>query len=88
MMNWFKNSMLFRLVVLIRQLKKANYNTKIDKIEKEIPDPDQCIPTQEFNKLTADDFAERLNQVDLASKNNIARFIKKTDFHKIFNKIN
>ena len=85
MMNWFKNSMLFRLVVLIRQLKKANYNTKI---EKEIPDPDQCIPTQEFNKLTADDFAERLKQVDLASKINIARFIKKTDFHKIFNKIN
>ena len=54
----------------------------------EIPDPDKCIPTQEFNKLTADDFAERLKQVDLASKNNIARFIKKTDFHKIFNKIN
>ena len=53
-----------------------------------MPDPDQCIPTQEFNKLTADDFAERLKQVDLASKINIARFIKKTDFHKIFNKIN
>ena len=29
-----------------------------------------------------------MKQVDLASKINIARFIKKTDFHKIFNKIN
>ena len=29
-------------------------------------------------KLTADNFTERLKQTDLASKNNIADFMKKT----------
>ena len=33
-----------------------------------------------MNKLTADTFAERLAQAKLATKNDIANFVKKTDF--------
>ena len=35
------------------------------------------IITQELNKLTADNFAARLKQANLASKNDIANFVKK-----------
>ena len=38
------------------------------------------IPTQEFNKLASENFASRLAQVNLTSKNDIANFAKKTDF--------
>ena len=37
-------------------------------------------PTQEFNKLNAQNFASRLAQPNLASKSDIANFIKKTRF--------
>ena len=44
------------------------------------------ITTQEFNKLTAQNFAGRLAQANLASKNDIAALVKKTDFdHKLKN---
>ena len=43
-------------------------------------DHDKYITTQEFNKLTAGDFTARLAQANLASKNDIANFVKKTDF--------
>ena len=43
-------------------------------------DHDKYITTQEFNKLTADNFAARLKQEDLTSKNDIADFVKNTDF--------
>ena len=36
--------------------------------------------TQEFNKLTSENFALRLSQANLASKNDIAVSVKKTDF--------
>ena len=39
-------------------------------------DHDTYITTQEFNKLTADHFTARLLQAKLASKNNIANFVK------------
>ena len=48
-------------------------NTKISEIENKIPDNSKNITTQEFNKLTAEIFAARLNQADL---------VKKTDFDK------
>ena len=38
------------------------------------------ITTQEFNRLSADNFIARLKQGNLASKNDIANFIKKADF--------
>ena len=43
---------------------------------------DKYITTQEFNKLTVENFAAKLKQANLASKNDIADFIKQTDFDK------
>ena len=43
----------------------------------------------EFNKLTKENFTARLGQANLASKNDIANFVKKKDFDdklKILNK--
>ena len=42
-------------------------------------DYDKYIATQEFNKLTIENFAGRLVQGNLASKNDIANLRKKTD---------
>ena len=63
-------------------VKKTDYNTKICEIEKKITDNnnDKYITTPEFNKLTAETFDLRLKQSNLASKSNIANFVKKTDF--------
>ena len=41
---------------------------------------DKYITTPEFNKLTAENFAARLKQINLASKSDIDNFVKKTDF--------
>ena len=38
------------------------------------------IAALDFNKLTAEYFATRLAQADLACKNDIAALVKKTDF--------
>ena len=51
-------------------------NTKISEIENKIPDNSKNITTQEFNKLTAESFAARLNQADLVNKTD---FDKKTN---------
>ena len=63
-------------------MKKTDYNTKINEIENKITDHDhdKHITTPEFNKLTAKTFAARLVQANLASKSDIANFVKKTDF--------
>ena len=51
-------------------VKKNDYNTKINEIEKKITDHshDKYITTQEFNKLTAKTFAARLAQANLVTK--------------------
>ena len=72
-------------------VKKTDYNTNISEIENKIRnhDHDKYITTSEFNKLTAEKFAARLGQANLACKKCIANFVKKTDFGdklKIFNK--
>ena len=41
---------------------------------------DKHITTPEFNKVTAESFAARLAQANLASKNDIATLVKKADF--------
>ena len=64
-------------------VKKNDYNTKISKTENKIGsdhDHDKYITTQELNNLTSENFTARLKQANLASKNDIANFIKKTDF--------
>ena len=70
--------MLFRLMILVIQLKKAYYNTKTEKIQKKIPNHDKFITTKEFNQLKDEDFAERLKQRNLYSKND--EFVKETNF--------
>ena len=58
---------------------------KLVKIENKIcfsavHDHDNCIATQEFNKLTAENITTRPKKANLASKNDIAKFVKKIDF--------
>ena len=65
--------------MLIIQLKKADYNTKINEIEKKKTDHnhDKYIITPKFNKLTAENFAAKLAQANL---------VRKTDFdNKLIN---
>ena len=59
-------------------VKKADYNIKIAEIGKTTPDLNhhKYITTQEFNKLTADTFASRLAKANLATKTDIADFVK------------
>ena len=79
MMNKLKTLMLFRLLMLVIQLKKL---TKIDEIENRIlgHNPDKYITPQKSNNFTADNSATRLARLKLATKNNIADFVKETDF--------
>ena len=42
-------------------------NTKISKVENKIPGHSKYISTQQLNKLTAENFATRLKQVNLVS---------------------
>ena len=44
-------------------------------------DHDKYITTQQFNKLTSESFTARLKQANLASKHDLANFVKKTDFN-------
>ena len=86
-MNWLKSQCYsdYRCQELV---KKVDCNTKINKIEEKIVDldHDRYITNQEFNKLTAEHFAARLKQTNLASKNDIDDFLKKkADFD---NKLN
>ena len=41
---------------------------------------DKYITTQEFNEVTSENFTARLEQANLASKNDIVNFVKKIDF--------
>ena len=73
--------MLFRLMILVIQLKKADYDTKTGEIEKKNTDHDHCkkyFTTKEFNKLMVDNFAAKLVQADLSTKANIDYLVEKT----------
>ena len=83
MMIWLKNLTILRLLVLAIQIKEADCNTKISKIEKKVTEHDhgnQYVTNQEFNRITANNFADRLEQANLACKNNIANFVKKKTY--------
>ena len=69
--------------MLVIQSKKTDYNTKISEIENNVTtdhDHDKYITTQEFNKLPPEHSTAKLAQANLASKNDIANFVKKTGF--------
>ena len=63
-------------------VKVTDYITKINEDEKEITDHnhDKYIATPEFNKLTSENFAERLKQANLAGKSDNGILVNKTDF--------
>ena len=65
--------------------------TALIAVENEIPGSSKYITTPEFNRFLAENCAARLAQPNLASKSNIASFVKKTDFDdklkKLDNKI-
>ena len=65
--------------MLAIQSKKTNCDIKVTEIEKKITDHkhDKHITTPKFNKLTAENFAARLSQVNLVTK---------TDFNSSLNK--
>ena len=71
-------------------VKKYGYDTEISGVEKKTLDHDhgKFITMQEFNKLTADNFATRLAQVKLTTKADIADFVKETDFDNKLKNIN
>ena len=59
-------------------VEKADHAKKFGEIEKKITDHDcsnKHITTKEFNRLTADNFADRIKQANLVSKNDIANFV-------------
>ena len=55
-------------------------NTKFSEVENKISDNSEYITTQEFNKLTAENFAARLKEADLVSKTGFDN--KLTSFNK------
>ena len=63
-------------------VKKTDYSTKIENKITADHDHDKCIANQEFKRLTLENFTARLAQVNLASKSDIANFVKKTDLNK------
>ena len=70
--------------MLVIQSKKLTIK-KIREIENKITsdnDHDKYITTEEFNKLPSENFTARLAKANLASKSNIANFVKKTDLNK------
>ena len=75
--------------MLVIQLKKIDFNTKLTKIKKKITNHnhDKFITITEFNRLTTGNFASRLKQTNLASKSNSANFVSKTDFDNQVKKI-
>ena len=80
-----------RILILVNLVKKADYSTNINETENKFTDhhhSNNHINTQEFSRLTADDFADRLTQANLASKNDFADFVKKADFDEKQNNCN
>ena len=83
MFKWLLTLMLFRLLIPLIFLKNLTITQKLKKLKR------KDLTTQELNKLTGDNFADKLKQADSVSKNYIANFIKKTNFDnklKNFNK--
>ena len=62
-----------KFLVLLIWLKKTDYNAKVSEIKKKLTDHkhDRYITTPEFNKLTAENFAERLKQANLVTKTDL-----------------
>ena len=61
MKNQFKKLMLFKLLILVIQLRKLNITQKLLKLKKKLDhNYEKCITKPEFNNLTSGDFAARI----------------------------
>ena len=65
--------------MLVIQSKKLAISEIENKINTDY-DQDKYVTIQEFNKISSENFTARLKQANLASKSDIANFLKKTDF--------
>ena len=77
--------MKIKYLILVFFFKRADYNTKISEIENKITtnhDHDKYITTQEFNKLTSENFTARLKLANLARKSDISNSVKKRYLNK------
>ena len=77
--------------MLVIQSNKTDQNTKISEIENKVAidhDHDKYITSQEFHKLTSENIAARLKQVNFANKNDIVNFVKKTYFNSKLKNVN
>ena len=74
--------------MLVIQLKKTDYDTKVNKIEKKLTDHnhDEYITFPEFNKITAESFSARVAQANLVTKidfdDKLKNLNKKTNSNK------
>ena len=57
-------------------------------VENKIPEDSKYITPPELHKLTSQSFASKIAQANLASKNDIATFVKNTDFDGKLKKLN
>ena len=84
--------MLFRPLILVIYSKLTITQKLMTWKQKKSTDhghSNKYITTQECNKLTSENFAARLAQANLASKNDIATFVKKKiDFDDKLKKLN
>ena len=55
-------------------------NTTVPAVENKIPDQTKYITTPEFSKLTAENFTGTSKQANIATKSDIAYFVKKDRF--------
>ena len=69
-----------RIVVIPSITNLATTTTAVTAVENKIPDHTKYITTPEFNKLMAENVTARLKQANLATKGDIADFVKKTNF--------
>ena len=74
------NTTVENIIPNFSNLVKTDYHTKISEIQNKITtdhDHDKYITSEEFNKLTSEIFTAKLKEANLASKNDIANFVKK-----------
>ena len=64
----------------IPNITKLVTTTSLTAVENKKPDHSIYITTPEFIKSTAENFSTRLAQANLASKNDVTNFEKRTDF--------
>ena len=81
MMIQSKTLMIFRLLILVIQSRKLTITQKLLKLKRILLAMIIVIGILlHKNLLMPENFASRMGQVNLASRNDIATFVKKTDF--------